>query len=101
VNCATGHYRLDRASTAFFGSPLMHFIQRGDRVLGHFGRHGIIRGSIVDRTMEAAWKSGERCGWLKIEFDATRRSFEGTYGLGEATSPPLGYCRGGAPSVAV
>jgi hypothetical protein len=95
---ATGHYRLDGESKAFFGSPVMHFIQRDDRIIGRFGRRGVVRGSISNGTLTISWKSGPRCGWLKARFNPIRRSFEGVYGLGEATSPPLGHCRACAGS---
>ena len=95
---ATGHYRLDGESKVFFGSPVMHIIQRGERLIGRFGRHGVVRGSISDGSMEASWKAGDRHGWLKLVFDPSSRSLEGSYGVGPATSPPAGYCRASASS---
>jgi hypothetical protein len=89
---ATGHYRFDDESKVFFGSPVLHLIQRGDRLVGRFGRRGVVRGSISDGSMEASWKSGERCGWIRARFDPRRRVFEGVYGLGETSSPPAGHC---------
>lgn len=90
----TGHYRLDPHSKAFFGTPLWHVVQRGDELIGRFGRRGTIKGRIDGQAVEGCWKSGDRSGWLKLTFSATDRSFVGEYGVGAAGESPGVPCTG-------
>jgi hypothetical protein len=96
VTVATGHYRLDPGSQAFFESPMMHFVQHDGEVIGHFGRHGNVRGVMHDGVLEANWKCRDRDGWIRLTFDPSRRTLEGEYGLGSVGSAPAGFCRAAA-----
>jgi len=92
VSTVRGHYRLDDEARSFFGSPVMHLVQRGDRLIGRFGRRGVVRGVFSGAALEASWKVGERSGWLRVTFDRESRSFAGFYGSGDLRSPLRG-CR--------
>lgn len=75
----------------------MHLVQRGDRLIGRFGRRGVVRGSLSGDVLEAGWKVGTRSGWLRVAFDRENRSFAGFYGLGELRWP-VRACRDATPS---
>jgi hypothetical protein len=92
VTVAT-RYRLDAQSRAFFESPIIHFVQHEGELIGHFGRHGTVRGFMRDGVLEASWKCRERAGWIRLTFDPFFRTLEGEYGLGALGSSPSGYCR--------
>jgi hypothetical protein len=97
VNQVVGHFRLDEESKAFFGSPVIHLIRRGDAIIGRFGRRGIISGLMLGPILEARWKKRDRNGWLRVTFDPSFRSFSGDYGL-TLDAPALGRCRASTAS---
>ncbi len=86
VRTATGTYRLDPISAAFFDATVIRFIHRDGSVIGRFGRHGSIRGSMTDGVLSASWKDQVRDGWMKLAFDGSYRLFEGEYGTGDETT---------------
>jgi hypothetical protein len=96
VTVATGHYRLDPESHAFFESPIIHFVQHDAELVGHFGRHGTVRGFMHGCVLEGNWKCRERGGWIRLTFDPSRRTLEGEYGLEATGSAPSGYFRAAA-----
>jgi hypothetical protein len=74
----------------------MHFVEHDGELLGHFGRHGTLRGSVRGHLVEASWKCRERAGWIRLILDPSRRTLEGEYGVGNAGSPRAGRCRAAA-----
>ena len=81
MRAATGSYHFDSASALFFRTPVLRLLQRDGRVVGRFGRRGILKGTLSDLTLEARWSDRERTGWLKLTFDDSYQHFEGRYGL--------------------
>jgi hypothetical protein len=91
MRSATGTYRLDSISGAFFAVNLLHFIHRDEAIVGRFGRYGTIRGSIGGRVLSAMWKDQNQHGWLLLTFDPAYGLFEGEYGTGDDVA---GRCSG-------
>ena len=77
---ATGIYGLDPEAAAFFGARALRLVNRGDIVVGRFGRSGRIRGTISDGLLVATWKADTREGWLTLAFAPSFGSFQGECG---------------------
>ena len=77
---ATGLYRLDETSVRFFGTHVLRILQRGEVVVGRFGRRGTIKGTLHDFELRAAWRERACSGWLNATFDPTYDTFRGECG---------------------
>jgi hypothetical protein len=97
MRSATGTYSLDPATAHFFGAQNLRLISRGTQAIGKLGRQFAVRGSFDGRVLHAVWKSPEASGWMLLNFEADFTAFDGAYGDGENTSPPLGSCSGRVP----
>jgi len=91
---ATGTYRLDSDSRIFFDAVILRLIQRNSRVLGRYGRRGIVEGEICDAELRGIWRDAQRHGWIKLRFDPIDGRFNGEYGLDTDGTPAIGRCSG-------
>jgi hypothetical protein len=90
----TGSYRLDDRSALFFGTRRLRLIQRADGIAGRFGRCGTLAGNLCALTLTGLWMERERSGWLRITFDGSYQTFEGTYGIGSDEATEIGRFSG-------
>jgi hypothetical protein len=97
MRSATGTYSLDPATAHFFRAQNLRLISRGARAIGKLGRQFALRGSFDGRVLHAVWNSAEGSGWMLLNFVADCTAFDGAYGDGESTSPPIGVCSGRVP----
>jgi hypothetical protein len=97
MRSATGTYSLDPATAQFFNSQNLRLISRGTQAIGKLGRQFALRGSFDGRVLHAVWKGPEASGWMLLKFEPDFTSFDGTYGDGENTSPPIRPCSGRVP----
>ncbi len=93
---ATGSFRLDEASAAFFQARRLRMIQRGSTIRGRLGRYGVVEGVIAAKEVRATWHDSGQAGWLALTFDPDFTRFEGEYGVGEWPSAVAGRCAGNA-----
>lgn len=63
-----GHYRMEAPGARFFAATVMHLRARDHIVIGHFGRRGFLRGELLDSTVNARWRYGDRVGWITMHF---------------------------------
>lgn len=75
-------YRLDLAAAEYFDAVRLSLRERAENgVVGRYGRHGSLQGTLSERVLSGTWRSTETTGWITVTFAPDFRSFEGRYGV--------------------
>ncbi len=78
THAATGTYRLDAESAALLGATLLHLVQREHDVIGRYGHHGFVTGSMSGCVLNASLRDLARHGSLTATFNDAFTSVVGT-----------------------
>jgi hypothetical protein len=79
VTRARAAYRLNAEMHDLLGVEIIRLIVRGETVIGHYGRHGYVRGVLRGQELTAALRDDLREGSLAVTFDDDFASFDGYY----------------------
>ena len=92
----SGRWDVKVTGGAAFLSNVITLQQTGTTVQGHIGSLAQLGGTIKPNTnnLDGTWKGPKQSGWLKLEFAADIKSFQGTWGTGTDTTVSKGQITG-------
>jgi hypothetical protein len=94
VGRPTAAYRLNPEMSDVLGSTLIRIIVRGEEVIGHYGRHGYIKGVLRGRELSATLRDETNEGSLDATFDEDFTMFDGRYATALGSYPHERQCFG-------
>ncbi len=87
---AAGTWNVSAAGNAGGMKGEMHCTQSGPSTLCHLGPVTINGKFRTKDKVRAVWTNGAKTGWFSFWFNGDNNSFNGQYGVGKDTTPPVG-----------